>query len=166
MQNRIHQKKLKSDFSFFYILLQLRSAGFEEIFFVRFAQIEITGLAPPSQDLGESQNFIVDPEGINQNIIYLSDLIVNTASVGDWGFCFNQRDKFRLLGDILRQAGIGCANTVRLVGIAAAETGLVVNIRQLSGLNIPLRILARIKGLNKVKFFYNVPVFTKNTGYW
>ena len=62
MQNRIHQKKLKSDFSFFYILLQLRSAGFEEIFFVRFAQIEITGLAPPSQDLGESQNFIVDPE--------------------------------------------------------------------------------------------------------
>ena len=90
MQNRIHQKKLKSDFSFFYILLQLRSAGFEEIFFVRFAQIEITGLAPPSQDLGESQNFIVDPEGINQNIIYLSDLIlrgliVNTASVGDWG---------------------------------------------------------------------------------
>ena len=128
MQNRIHQKKLKSDFSFFYILLQLRSAGFEEIFFVRFAQIEITGLAPPSQDLGESQNFIVDPEGINQNIIYLSDLIlrgliVNTASVGDWGFCFNQRDKFRFLGDILRQAGIGCANTVRLVGIAAAETG-------------------------------------------
>ena len=54
MQNRIHQKKLKSDFSFFYILLQLRSAGFEEIFFVRFAQIEITGLAPPSQDLRES----------------------------------------------------------------------------------------------------------------
>ena len=112
MQKRIHQKKLKSDFSFFYVALQLRqnrSAGFEEIFFVRFAQIEITGLAPPSQDLGESQNFIVDPEGINQNIIYLSDLIlrgliVNTASVGDWGFCFNQRDKFRLLGDILKQS--------------------------------------------------------------
>ena len=42
MQKRIHQKKLKSDFSFFYVALQLRqnrSAGFEEIFFFLFAQV-------------------------------------------------------------------------------------------------------------------------------
>ena len=48
--------------------------------------------------------------------------------------------------------------------IAAAETGLAVNIRQLSGLNIPFCILAGIKGLNKVKFVYNIPVFPKISG--
>ena len=83
-------------------------------------------------------SLIIKPEGINKKLVCFPDLILGRLIIQDsaclYGdFAADKGNQLCFTGYPLGQYGISSSDTIRLMGITASDSGLLIFDRQLSG---------------------------------
>ena len=98
------------------------------------ADIKSSQFPPALSGTHQAGQMIIEPERLHQQAVHPAHLllcgahvVLSAAGAGLPPFLPHQPDQIRLASDRLLKFRIGQAYAVRLVGIAAAESGLVVS---------------------------------------